>query len=226
MNDDELTVEDLERQLPELSGEQLRRHLSHLIEVARESAAENVHLHGELKRKKDQLATARRELRKSRQTVGRLERAVDGYDEEEFDPAKQRGVGCIPIGGDFRQVEAIEQHLLKMGPTLESEFARLGIGDGGQVARILEAHADVQAADVRQLLGVLMSIALKARFELGRDGFEAPVTVAADAARLVVMAVDQLPKQLLTDLLDVESWDGSGMPPVKPMPLDEEEQRD
>lgn len=224
-----LGPEGLARELKDkqMSAEELRRELAHFLDVHREHLQENTALHAELTRKKDQLATARKELRKSRQAQARLERAVEGYDEDEFDPAKQKGVGCIPIGGDFRQVEAVEK-LFGMGPTLDDHFRQLGLGDGGQVAKILEAHVEVRNGDVRSLLAMLMSIALKCRLALSRDTevAEPCARVPLEEARLVIAAIDKLPEQLLTDLVDIDGWDGRGLPPIKPAPTSEEDQRD
>lgn len=66
------------------------------------------------------------ELAAERQKSSALERKHAGVDEDEFDPTKQKGIGAIPIGGDFREVEALER-LLGMAPTLDEQLRALGM---------------------------------------------------------------------------------------------------
>lgn len=110
---------------------------------------------------KHQLATARKALNEERNKSARLERQLEGYDEDLHDPSKQKGIGAIPIGDHhlFHEVEKIEARL-GMSPTTDQQLRALGMKDPAQQVEQLTS-GEVTAEDI-----VAEVVAPEARKEL------------------------------------------------------------
>jgi hypothetical protein len=104
-----------------------------MTDIITEAAAEalereNAELRNNVAMAKRQLTTVRKALADERNKTGRLERQLEGYDEELHDPSAQKGIGAIPIGDSplFYEVEKIEA-ALGMGPTTDQQLRALGL---------------------------------------------------------------------------------------------------
>jgi hypothetical protein len=189
------------------------------LETAEADAAE---VRGSLDRANRQLATVRGELGRSRTRVGQLERQIAGYNDEEFDPGKQKGVGAIPVGGDYSQIEAIEERL-GMSPTMDQQMRALGLGTVVDQVRMLtdgdcEAYAEVVAdADEDSHVSRALQALWKCRhvLDLVRQEDHWGDLESTGDINEALAAVDELPITLFGSHLDLENWDETGLPTIK-----------
>lgn len=181
---------------------------------------ENLTLAAELRRARHQGNTYKKELERERQRANLAERQAAGIDEDAFDPAKQKGIGAIPIGGDFRAVEAIEA-LYGMGPTLDQKMTELGAGEA--IAQLASKNPDAVDVALEQLPKIMFARVLQilwaaravlTEVELLDDGNPDEVQ---QARHDVVKAIEELPMKWFEEYLDLRGRDTSelGMPPVR-----------
>jgi len=199
---------------------------------------ENSDLRTELNAAKQNQNKLRVELSSARVKCDRLERQIAGYDEDASDPTKQKGIGAIPVdlgyGPDLSQVEAIERRL-GMAPTVDAQLrAAFGtsiaatdhlLTEGGQeivVSPDSEYIDAVVEADENKQMGLALQLLWKTLMVLrdGADGGPAArggAGTAIDTAELAALmdGIKGLPISLLKRHVDIDGWDGEGLPPLK-----------
>lgn len=152
-----------------------------------------------------QLMVLRAELERARIRCGQLERQLANYDEDEFDPSKQKGVGGIPVGGpDMTEVEAIEARL-GMSPTLDQQLKQLGLGSPG--APLLSYESSLRAKCSGATIGKALQVLWCARAAM----------MSNDQGRMwsAVQQIQLLPIAWFEEYLDLDSWDEQGLPSLK-----------
>lgn len=189
------------------------------VEVAERDAAD---YREKISRSDRQIRAVRDELERCRVRVGQLERQLAGYNDDEFDPGKQKGIGAIPIGGDFSEVERIEEKLFGMSPTLDQQMRALGISSGVEQAKhLLEAADDgelvaeiVAASDQEAQLPKALQALWKCRSVL-QEAACVQHQPLHDLAIEALAAIAALPVALFEAHLQLASWDETGLPEIR-----------
>lgn len=175
------------------------------------------------------------ELATTRHLASIAERQRDGVDEDSFDPTKQKGIGAIPIGGDFRELEALE-HMLGMAPTLDEQLRQLGMATPEEQLRALgmgkesaEIVAVVLAAATQDDINVprmafmrLVQLVWAARARLMIDWAAARLVTGSEDDHVgeigaIVTAIEALPTAWFDTCLHLAGWNAmlEPLPPLR-----------